>query len=73
MYHAAPTTDRDMASPVPVIAHMYGDVESRNLHGKQQPILAQNLLIDTLTSISTDNFYYNESKKTSLYNNENVH
>lgn len=30
-YQAAPTTDREIASPIPREAHMKGDVSSKNL------------------------------------------
>jgi hypothetical protein len=32
-YKAAPTTDKDTASPIPIDAHMYGDVSPKNLKG----------------------------------------
>ena len=30
-YHAAPTTDKEIASPTPIKAHMYGEVDKKNL------------------------------------------
>ena len=30
-YHAAPTTDKEMARPIPRSAHINGDVASKNL------------------------------------------
>lgn len=38
-YRAAPTTDSDTAKPMPVVAHMYGDVDVRN-----QPTLTRSPL-----------------------------
>ena len=29
--HAAPTTDNEIESPIPIHAHKYGEVDSKNL------------------------------------------
>ncbi len=33
-YHAAPTTDREMARPIPRLAHINGEVSVKNLQQK---------------------------------------
>lgn len=38
-YHAAPTTDKEMARPIPRSAHINGDVDSKNLQINRRKVV----------------------------------